>query len=303
MPFLKRKVLIEMSYSDCNIGEYIQNGTSIFPYAEYKFDVDSSLVSIAAQFNTSIENIMRINNINPPYVYRLNDLPQDVITRLKGKLKVPYVSNGGDSFEGYSLYTDEIIGVEYKDSTQITTLTQSDVTDSNGFVEGTIIPGSSEKICYITVNGKTMNFPCYPESVDDSQQASYNSTNILGRSEPFQVYTGSGPRTVSVAFTMHCEMVHSANSYQTDYEYVNSLVRLIESSCYPNYGSSVAAVKCTLQVAMNIRITGIITNVSTKWYGPIIDNKYQMVDINFSVTECTGNPKSQSDINSLGGFR
>lgn len=290
-----------MAYKDYNIGNYIEQGSSIFSYDEYKFDVNTSLDLIANQFNTDVETLMRINNIKPPYVRYLNELPKVTIERLNGVLRVPYVSSGGDSFESYSLYTEELIGINYNDFINLETLTKNNIRSS--VVTNTTIPGTSGASCFITVNGATMAFPCYPESVDDSQTASYQPTNILGRSEPFQIYTGSGPRSVNVSFTMHCEMVHGANSYQSNYEYVNSLVRLVESSCYPNYGSGVAAIKCTLQVALNIRITGIITNVSTKWYGPIIDNKYQMVDLSFSVTECTGAPKSQSDIRYLGGFR
>ena len=151
-------------------------------------------------------------------------------------------------------------------------------------------------------------FPCYPESVSDSNQASYSAESILGRSEPFQYYTGSGPRSVSIKFQMHTDMVDDIN-------YVYTVADRVEACCYPRYGSGIAATKVRLHVGANIDITGIISNVSTDYSGPILDitgntaidsmavPRYAVVDIGFSVTEVTGNPPSYSQISASGGRR
>ena len=249
-------------------------------YMDYKFNKSELFSDIAYKFNTTVDNIMKINNISPPYVSCIKDLDTATLEKLNGTLLVPVIYSGGNSTDK-NLVTYRYYNNSFK---------------NKSFSLVNIRPGRAFINCYIIVNGDKVQIPCYPESVSDSNTASYSSVNPLGRSEPFQIYNNSGPRSVSVSFTMHCEMVGN-------YEYVPNLVKLIESATYPNYDNAVSAVKCTLVIGKSIKITGIITNTETRWYGPIIDEKYQMVDISFSVTECTGNPKSQSQIKSMGGYR
>lgn len=277
-------------------------------YVVYRFNERESFEDIASIYNCTVSQIMTVNNIQPPYPLYPNDLSVEDKERLSSALRIPYVGNGNDSFESYTGCVDGIIGVEYKDTYDVAYLTNDEVTGSkrSSSVSGAVtpIPGRCKPDCYVIVNGTTMHFPCYPESISDTDTANYSAQNILGRSEPFQIYNNSGPRTVSVSFTMHREMVHNGYSYEADYDYVENLVNLLKSACYPNYGSSIAAVKVTLVVGKNTKITGIIGgNVNDNWSGPIIDGKYQMVDVSFSVVECTGNPLSQSQVKSLGGYR
>lgn len=147
--------------------------------------------------------------------------------------------------------------------------------------------------CYIEVNGNIQFFPGFPESVSDSNSANYSAINILGRSEPLQMYVGSGPRTVSVSYKMHMEMADN----------IEDLVDLVESACYPNYNGSIAAPKCILVIGDTIRIQGVVTNVTANWSETIHTNKLDVVDLSFSVTEVTGNPPQQSEIATRGGRR
>ena len=266
---------------------------------DYEFHNNEKVADVASQFNTTVDTIMRLNNVQPPYPKYIRDLPHEVIKN--GTIELPYVANGRQTFESYYNTASEVLGVNYVDVNALeeTLLYNSSnrYYSSTDFINTDISPGRSHKDCYIqTSNGGFKWFPCYPESVSDSNSASYSAVNILGRSEPFQYYTGSGPRTVSVKFQMHTDMCNDVN-------YIYSIADLVEACCYPNYGNGVAATRVTLHVAGNITITGIIPSVSTDYSGPIIDGKYAVVDLSFSVTEVTGNPPSYASIAARGGRR
>lgn len=282
---------------------------------DYRFTETEKFSDIAQRFGTTVDILMKLNGINPPYPVYIRDLPVEKVQSFKSVLKVPCVTNGRDSFESYYKKAYDTIGVQYRSSEELVRISNELAANSSpGSVNinyRDISPGRHGMDCYIRINraGQTslFYFPCYPESVSDSNSASYSAVSILGRSEPFQYYTGSGPRTVSVSFEMHCEMCG-------DIDYVYNLVSNIESACYPNYGNAVSATKVTFHVANNINITGIISSVDTDYSGPILYTdldpysgrtypRYAVVKINFSVTECTGNSFSSSQIAQLGGMR
>ena len=272
-------------------------------YVAYKYRQGDKLADVASQFNTTIEEIMKVNNIQPPYPTYVQQLPQEVIGN--GFLKTPFITNGHQSFETYFNTAMQTLGAEYENSDSLEDfilLNRSEYSGIDFFSNQDFRPGRSYKDCYISYNlagtpyWSTWGFPCYPESVSDSNSASYSAETILGRSEPFQYYTGSGPRTVNVAFQMHTDMCADVN-------YVYNLTSLVESFCYPNYNGTIAATKVLFHCSNNITIQGVITNVGTKYSGPIIDNKYAVIDLDFSITEVTGNPKSRAQIASMGGNR
>lgn len=266
-------------------------------YVDYKYRPTDKIADVASQFNTTVEEIMRINNVQPPYPTYVAQLPSNVIAN--GFLRTPFITNGHQSFETYFNTALKTLGASYEDVNSLDSFIMLNMANYSGidyFADWDVRPGRSAKDCYIVVNGIGMWFPCYPESVSDSNSASYSSENILGRSEPFQYYTGSGPRTVSVDFEMHTDMCGDVN-------YVYKITDLVESACYPNYGGAIAASRVIFHCSNNITIRGIISNVSTKYSGPIIDNKYAVINLSFSVTEVTGDPPSTGQIASIGGRR
>lgn len=294
-------------------------------YMDYDFQNYEKVADVASEFNTTVDEIMRVNNVTPPYPTYIRDLPKDVIRG--GTIKMPYVTNGRQTFENYYNTAANTLGVEYKNAETYEEETLRNYTaryysrkDFDGNID--IRPGKFWPQCFITIDGVQWHFPCYPESVSDSNTANYSSVSILGRSEPFQYYNNSGPRTVSAKFRMHVDMVDSQRDPNSDYIY--RLAAAIESTCYPNYGNGVAMSPVTFQVANNIRITGIISSVSTSYDGPLLDMmdgpnrgtesdmlipKYAIVDIDFSITEVSGNCWSRTDIGGqvgrggLGGWR
>lgn len=295
-------------------------------YTDYKFGYKQTIASVANSCGTSIAEILKINNISPPYPVYVDELPEEIIK--DGTIKTPIVANGNQSFENYAVTAYQETGINYKKASRYmeqtltnyalaTTPVYDRMSTGYGLYTESRSPGRNNPDCYIIIGGIQWSFPCYPQSISDNNTANYNPTTILGRSEPFQYYTSSGPRTVSVDFQMHCEMIeHNGSGATGDYTYVYRLVNAIESACYPTYGSSIAATKVHLKVANNIRITGIISNVSTKYDGTILDMgstdnsrgpmtlpKYSMVSVSFSITEVSGTPFSQADIATKGGMR
>ena len=146
----------------------------------------------------------------------------------------------------------------------------------------------------------TLYMPCYPEEVSDTTTVNYTSQNVLGRSEPYQAYNNSGPRTITFSFKMHREMTGNVAE-------IENIVRYVESAVYPNYNednSSVAAVNASVKIGNTIYIEGIMSNEVTNWSGPIgPDKKYNVVNISFTITEVTGNPKTSKYVSEKGGFR
>lgn len=280
----------------------------------YEFRQHEKVADVASQFNTTVDEIMKLNNVQPPYPIYVEDLPPDVIRN--NTIELPYVANGRQTFESYYNTAAETLGIEYTDVDNLNEILLSNASDryyaAKSFGNIDVRPtGRSVIDCFLHIHngvGSTILFPCYPESVSDQNQASYSVINILGRSEPFQNYTGSGPRTVNVKFQMHVDMESVDDIYQ--------IASAVESCCYPNYGSAPVPIKVTFQAGNSVRITGIITSVSTDYSGPILDMdyseqndgamhdpKYAVIDLNFSITEVTGDPPSHSQIYSKGGRR
>ena len=289
---------------------------------DYNFRKEEKIADVASQFNTTVDEIMKLNNVLPPYPKYVRDLPQYVIAN--GTIELPYVTTGKQTFESYYNSASVALGINYVDAEALEETVLYNASNryfaSTEFSEGNFVPGQFGTDCYIHIHNRNIKkthfekgvrlwFPCYPESVSDNNQADYSAQTILGRSEPFQYYTGSGPRSVSVDFQMHSDMCD-------DITYIYRLTDAIEACCYPEYGDVVSATKVTLHIANNINITGIINNVSTKYSGQILDMqvdpnnnsplrepKYSMVDLSFSVTEVTGNPPSFTEIANKGGRR
>lgn len=244
-------------------------------YKPYKYDKDETLYDIAQEFNTTVTELAKINNIQEPI-----DQPLGQMDYLNGFILVPNILSGNESFENQD--RDKII--ELQESTFVPKpIYSSGMRNDVGF--------ASQGACYIWIDGTTYYFPCYPESYTDSRQSNFTSQNPLGRSEPFQIYQNSGPRTVSVSFRMHREMTH--NGYDT----VGRIVGAVQSATYPTGNESIIP-KVYLSIGRNCSIWGVIEGqVSAEWSETINkEQQYNAVNLSFTVTECTGNPKTSGYI-------
>lgn len=128
------------------------------------------------------------------------------------------------------------------------------------------------------------DFPVYPEEVSDSIKANYSQMpDLIYQYEPWQLYTGSGPRSNTYKFTFHRDM------WTGDHRDggANRLIRFCQANCYPKYkGSSVQTSIVTLYVSGKNLITGVLESVDVDWSGPLgLDGWYLVCDLSLTITE------------------
>lgn len=136
---------------------------------------------------------------------------------------------------------------------------------------------------------ESIDIPVYPEEISDSRKASYTTMpDTLFQYEPWYTYENSGPRANSYTFKMHRDM-WSGNHLDGN---ANKLIRFCEANCYPAYdGSAVNTATVTLYINGRPHISGILTEVSTSWSGPIgQDGWYLNVEMQLSITEVSSSP-------------
>lgn len=259
-------------------------------YLVYKYTEKDTMSSIASYCGIPVSELAKINNIPNPITNTLMD------KNLNGYIKIPDIYNGQESFEN----RDRSMAYE----PEVTQLSRGTSRFSSGLTNK--IGFASDNKCYIAIGSgnaqRTYYFPCFPEKFTDSRQANYTSQNPLGRSEPFQIYQNSGPRTVQVAFRMHREMLND-NVLGDKVNHIDTLVYAVQSATYPlDYGAHIPP-RVTLVLGNACTITGIIEgSVSADWSETIIDDRYQVVDLSFSVTEVTGNPITYNMTNRIYGY-
>ena len=148
---------------------------------------------------------------------------------------------------------------------------------------------------YSSLSDTSVEFPVYPESVEDRRSANYTTMpDMLYQYEPWQVYQSSGPRTNIYEFSFHRDM------WTGDHRdgKANQLIRFCEANCYPDYqGSAVVTSNVTLYVGGKELITGILTDVTTDWDGPIgLDGWYLNCKLKLTITEVSKSALNYSNI-------
>lgn len=178
-------------------------------------------------------------------------------------------------------------------------MVESGTTSSNVFNNVFPIPWGDITI-YSQLSGESMDIPVYPEDYEDGRQATYQDMDsLLYQYEPWKIYTGSGPRSNTINFgTMHRDMWSGDHADGS----ANKLIRFFESMCYPDYnGSAVNSDIATLYVKGKILISGIITDVSVKWSGPILqDGWYAAFELSVTFIEISKQALSRSVVKSMG---
>jgi len=145
-----------------------------------------------------------------------------------------------------------------------------------------------EVTLYSSISGESMDFPVYPEELDDGVKANYSTMpDMLYQYEPWYVYNSSGPRQCAYKFSLHRDM------WTGDHRdgKCNELIRFCESNCYPEYnGAAVNSPLVTLYISGSSLITGIMTDVSVAWDGPLgLDGWYLHCTITLNITEISPN--------------
>ena len=138
--------------------------------------------------------------------------------------------------------------------------------------------------------------PTFANTMNDTQNVTFASTNILGRSAPIYSYSYSGPRSIMFDFKLHrdemSQINHSISGYADhEYDIVDSFIKQCRAAALPSYAASekmvnppIVSVKCS----DDIFITGVVQGAVSIMYDlPIItyngEDKYANVVVSFNV--------------------
>lgn len=152
---------------------------------------------------------------------------------------------------------------------------------------------------YSSLDDDYVDFPVYPEQVSDGRKANYTEMpDLLYQYEPWEIYSSSGPRTVTYQFDFHRDMWNGDHNLGG----ANHLIRFCQAQCYPEFtGSSVNTAIVTLYVKGSTLISGVLTDVSTDWDGPIgHDGWYLHCKLSLTITEVASRPLNHTVIKNMG---
>lgn len=179
-----------------------------------------------------------------------------------------------------------------------------------------------ENYVYIYQLNKYVILPTFPDSVADRLGSTFATTNILSRTAPIYSYSNSGPRTIQFDIQIHRDLMTQLNynnkaflaNVELGEDYVDTMIRYLQAMALPSYkvsqvtsaisqGKIVNPPVVAVRFGNEIFIKGIVNgDVSVTYGGPINkDNKYQQVNISFSVTET--DPQDANSIAKWGSFR
>lgn len=158
--------------------------------------------------------------------------------------------------------------------------------------------------------------PTYPESITDTSTVTFTPSTPLVRSAPIYSYSNSGPRGVGFSFKLHREMMKEINYKRSNAkltltdDYVDVLIKYLQTAAYPKYSSSDKMVDpplVTVRIGDDIYIKGVVSGgVTTTYSLPIItdengNDKYAIVDISFTINEV--DPYDANTVAVSGSFR
>lgn len=146
---------------------------------------------------------------------------------------------------------------------------------------------------------ESIEIPAYPEELEDKRVANYTTMpDILYQYEPWQVYQSSGPKSAPITFDLHRQMWSGNESDGR----ANELIRFCQSMLYPQYaGSAVNTSIATLYVCGYSLISGILTDVTVNWDGPLssIDGYYLHFKLTLTFTEVASQALNQNVVRQL----
>ena len=164
-----------------------------------------------------------------------------------------------------------------------------------------------ENYIYIYQLGDYAILPTYPDSITDALGSTFATENILSRTAPVFSYSYSGPRTVTLNFTFHRDMMNSLNYDNFNFidevgnmlgqDYIDTLVRYLQAMALPSYNAVEAASSVynsmvnppiiAVRIGTTLFIKGIVNGeVQVTYSGPISrEGKYMQVGVSFTVSE------------------
>lgn len=126
-------------------------------------------------------------------------------------------------------------------------------------------------------------FKAPPDSISETFSASFDPTEVRGRSAPYYGYAGNDARSVSYSVTLLEDVLGDA--YMST---INKLRALV----YPEYsGSLVIPPCCKIQLGDMVKASStnvfIVNSVGVEWSGVFLEgsNHYSQAEISFDLTE------------------
>jgi hypothetical protein len=154
--------------------------------------------------------------------------------------------------------------------------------------------------------------PTWPDTVTDTMQSNFASTNALGRTAPVYTFSNSGPRTVQISIPLHRDIMDDVNIGISNVflgegeDYVDNLLKALQSIALPRYNLQNKAVEpplVAIRLSNEIFIKGVVSGAIGLTYSkPILSNgKYARVDLSITVSEV--DPYDATSVFKNGGFR
>ena len=174
------------------------------------------------------------------------------------------------------------------------------------------LPENYIYISHLGDDGEYFILPNFPDSIQDSMQSDFSSTNALSRSAPVYTYVNSGPRQMQITLNLHRDLMESVNSGVATVEvelgddYIDTLIKKLQAIALPKYNLSNKLVEpplVALRFSNEVFIKGIVTGGVTVTYNkPILNGgKYANVTVAFQVYEV--DPYDATTVAKNGSFR
>ena len=174
------------------------------------------------------------------------------------------------------------------------------------------LPENYIYISHLGDDGEYFILPNFPDSIQDSMQSDFSSTNALSRSAPVYTYVNSGPRQMQITLNLHRDLMESVNSGVATVEvelgddYIDTLIKKLQAIALPKYNLSNKLVEpplVALRFSNEVFIKGIVTGGVTITYNkPILNGgKYANVTVAFQVYEV--DPYDATTVAKNGSFR
>lgn len=174
-----------------------------------------------------------------------------------------------------------------------------------------------ENYVYLYHTDTLIVLPLYPDSIQDSMEASFSSTPPMLRSAPIFSYSGSGPRSMQIELPLHRDMMNEVNVDDSRFgsivpdlfeeDYMDIMINQLQAAALPRYGAAEKMVDpplVAIRFGNSIFCKGIIEGgVSVTHSGPILGDtkKYALVTVSFTIKEV--DPYDAETVMLEGGFR
>jgi hypothetical protein len=162
-------------------------------------------------------------------------------------------------------------------------------------ISGSLEQEINQGACFVILEGSSNSadiatvIPCYPDGVAESQSAQWSEQAIIGRSSPISSYNNTSYRTIDVTLKLHREL---GEQMGLGTDCLERLEIIFRRSVYPSYNNQQGiSPPITTIVLGNFKAKGYVTSVTFNWSGPIIDKKYQMLEIGVHLTDTAGGNK------------